>query len=156
MTRSLLSKVENFRVTPSLSALGKIAHALGSNVSALTEGLDKRPQLIVIRRGEDVQIERDKPESRIVYKSLAHGRYSKSMEPLLLVVPAGTARKAALKHEGEEFMYVLNGHVALEYSAEVHRLNTGDSAYFDGQLEHRLVNSGTEPAEVLSVFSGGR
>ena len=155
LTRSVLSKVENFRVTPSLPALGKIAHALGTSVSELADGLDARPQLIVVRRGEGIQVERDKPESRIVYESLAYDRYSKSMEPLLLNVPAGTARKAALKHEGEEFVYVISGCVDLEYGEEVHRLKTGDSAYFDGQVEHRLVNSGTKPAKVLCIFAGG-
>lgn len=155
LTRSVLSKVENFRVTPSLPALGKIALALGTSVSELTAGLDERPQLVIVRKGEGVRVERDRPESRIVYASLAHDRYGKSMEPLLLSVPPGTARKRALKHDGEEFLYVLNGRVELEYGGEVHRLQAGDSAYFDGQVEHRLVNSNKKPAEVLSVFAGG-
>ncbi len=154
LTRSVLSKVENFRVTPSLPALGKIALALGTSVSELTEGLDERPHLVIVRQGEGVKVERDQPESRIVYESLAHDRYGKSMEPLLLRVPAGTARKEALKHDGEEFLYVLSGRVELEYGGEVHPLHSGDSAYFDGRVEHRLVNSGVTSAEVLSVFAG--
>ncbi|MBN2296315.1 MAG: cupin domain-containing protein [Pirellulales bacterium] len=155
LTRSVLSKVENFRVTPSLPALGKIALALGTNVSDLTAGLDERPQLVIVRSGEGVKVERDKPESQITYESLAHDRYSKSMEPLLLSVPPGTARKSALKHEGEEFIYVLSGNVELEYGEDVHHLKTGDSVYFDAQVEHRLINSTTELAKVLSVFGGG-
>lgn len=154
LTRSVLSKVENFRVTPSLPALDKIALALSTSVSELTEGLDERPQFVIVRRGEGVQVERDKPESRIVYESLAHQKYGKSMDPILLDVPAGTARKKALKHEGEEFVYVISGRVDLEYGEETHHLKAGDSAYFDGQVEHRLVNSNTKPAKVLSVFGG--
>ena len=38
LTRSVLSKVENFRVTPSLPALAKIAQALGTTVSDLDRG----------------------------------------------------------------------------------------------------------------------
>ncbi len=155
LTRSVLSKVENFRVTPSLPALGKIAVALGTSVSELTEGLDEKPQLVIVRKDEGVKVDRDKPESLIVYESLAHDRYSKSMEPLLLYVPAGTARKTALKHEGEEFIYVVSGRVELEYGEDVHELQVGDSVYFDGQVEHRLVNSDTKPAKVLSVFGSG-
>ena len=147
-----MSKVENFRVTPSLPALGKIAQALGTSVSDLTAGLDEQPQMVIVRKGEGVKLDRDKPASAIIYESLAHDRYSKSMEPILLGIPAGIARKKALKHEGEEFMYVVSGHVELEYGDEVYRLEAGDSAYFDGQVEHRLVNSNTELAKVLSVF----
>ena len=71
---------------------------------------------------------------------------------VLREVPVGTARKRVLKHEGEEFIYVVIGLVELEYGEEVHKLKAGDSAYFDGQVEHRLVNSNTKPAKVLSVF----
>ena len=155
LTRSVLSKVENFRVTPSLPALGKIAQALGTSVSELTEGLDERPQVVVVRSGQGQRVERDKPDSVIVYESLAHDRYSKAMEPLLLAVPGGTARKQALAHEGEEFMFVVSGEVDLEYGEEVYALKAGDSAYFDAQVEHRLVNSTGQPAQVLCVFGGG-
>ena len=155
LTRSVLSKVENFRVTPSLPALGRIAQALGTSVSELTLGLDERPQFVLVRKGTGPHLERDKPESNIVYESLAHDRYSKTMEPLLLDVPGGTARKRALPHEGEEFMYVVSGSVDLEYGEEVHTLEAGDSAYFDAQVEHRLVNSTEQAAKVLCVFSGG-
>ena len=154
LTRSVLSKVENFRVTPSLPALGKIAMALGTSVSDLTAGLDKRPQLVIVRKDEGIKVERDKPESQIIYESLAHDRYNKSMEPILLGIPPGTARKSALKHEGEEFMYVVSGSVDLEYGDEIHKLKVGDSAYFDGQVEHRLVNSNAKLAKVLSIFAG--
>ena len=42
LTRSVISKVENFRVTPSLQTLTKIAMALGVPVARLLEGLDPR------------------------------------------------------------------------------------------------------------------
>jgi transcriptional regulator with XRE-family HTH domain len=155
LTRSVLSKVENFRVTPSLPALAKIAQALGTTVSELTEGLDERPQLVVVRRGEGPRVERDRPESNIVYQSLAHDRYSKAMEPMLLDLPGGTTRKSALAHEGEEFMYVVAGEVQFDYGTETYALKQGDSAYFDAQVEHRVVNPGTERAQVLCVFGGG-
>ncbi|MBN1852174.1 MAG: helix-turn-helix transcriptional regulator [Pirellulales bacterium] len=155
LTRSVLSKVENFRVTPSLPALAKIAQALGTTVSELTEGLDERPQLVIVRTGEGPRVERDRPESNIVYQSLAHDRYSKSMEPMLLDLPGGTTRKSALAHEGEEFMYVVAGQVQFDYGTETYMLNRGDSAYFDAQVEHRIDNPGTEPAQVLCVFGRG-
>lgn len=154
LTRSVLSKVENFRVTPSLPALVKIAGALGLTVAELVEGLEEKPQLVVVRRGEGTRIERDRPQSRIVYESLADQRMTKSMEPLLVTVPAGNARMEALAHEGEEFLLVLSGRVHLEYGGKIERLKAGDSAYFDAHVEHRLINPGKRPAKVLCVFGG--
>jgi transcriptional regulator with XRE-family HTH domain len=43
LTRGWLSKVENFRVTPSLPALANIAGVLGVSLSELFEGLDSPP-----------------------------------------------------------------------------------------------------------------
>jgi len=154
LTRSVLSKVENFRVTPSLPTLIKISVALGVSVADLVAGLEERPQLIVVRKGEGSQIDRDRPGSKIIYESLAHQRTTKTMEPLLLTVPGGTARKQALAHEGEEFLLVLSGSVELEYGSEVERLRSGDSAYFDAHVEHRLNNPNKRPAQVLCVFGG--
>ena len=154
LTRSVLSKVENFRVTPSLPALGKIAQALGTSVSELTAGLSERPQLVFVQKGEGVCVERDEPESGMTYESLAHDRYCKLMEPLLLDVPAGKARQAALAHEGEEFLYLLEGCIDFEYEEEIYNLVAGDCVYFDAQVVHRIINRGPNNAKVLCIFAG--
>ena len=154
LTRSVLSKVENFRVTPSLPALGKIAQALGTTVSELTEGLSQRPQLVFVKRGNGIHVERDEPESGMTYESLAHDRYCKVMDPLLINVPAGKARQAALAHEGEEFLYLLEGNIDFEYETEVYHMVAGDCVYFDAQLAHRIVNHGPTNAKVLCIFAG--
>ena len=45
-------------------------------------------------------------------------------------VPPGVGRKAALSHEGEEFLLVVDGPVGFEYDGELHELETGDATYF--------------------------
>src|SRR5690625_7040693 len=52
LTQSVLSKVENSRVTPSLSALSRIAAALGVTLSELVEGIDEERPMTVMRHGE--------------------------------------------------------------------------------------------------------
>ncbi len=157
MTRSGLSKVENFRATPSLPALFAIAAALGVTVAQLTEGLEEKPQMVVVRKGEGTRVERDRPQSNLVYESLAGERHTKVMEPLLVIIPgakAGGMSRAPLAHEGEEFLHVLSGVVDFEYMGQTERLEAGDSAYFDAHAPHRLLNPGAEPAKVLCVFGG--
>lgn len=153
LTRSWLSKVENFRVTPSLPALARIAQVLQVSVADLVSGLDEKPQLVLIRRHERKQIERD-PSDRnpTVYESLAHRRANRAMDPFLLRLPPGAAREEALSHEGEEFLMVQSGEVVFEYDGESHSLSPGDCLYFDADAPHRLVNRSQLPAEVLCVF----
>jgi len=154
LTQSVLSKVENFRVTPSLQALSRIATALGVTMADLVTGLGEKPQLVIVPRDQRQVVERDRPRSSIVYQALAASRHAKLMEPLLLEVPPGEPRKEALPHEGEEFIMVLEGTVDLEYGDETHRLAAGDCAYLDAVEPHRLLNPGDTKASVLCVFSG--
>ncbi|MBN3454904.1 XRE family transcriptional regulator [Mycolicibacterium sp.] len=57
-------------------------------------------------------------------------------------------------HAGEEWIYVLHGHVALvQESADV-ELGTGDVVHFEAQMRHHLLNMTAEPATVLIVTAG--
>jgi len=152
LTRSWLSKVENFRVTPSLPALGQIARALDVPLSELVRGLDERPKLVLVRSDERQLVERDRPNSRSTYASLAFKRPGRKMDPFLVTVPAGDIKREAMPHEGEEFLLVISGHIDFEYDGEIHHLHSGDSLYFDGNVKHRLQNPYAKPAEVLCVF----
>ena len=155
LTKSVLSKFENFRVTPSLGALGNIAEALGVTMSELLDGVDEKPRMVVVRKDERLPLERDRPASRIRYNALAHKRRDKVMEPFLLEVPTGVARSRRLAHEGEEFIMVLSGSIDYEYGDERLRLDVGDCMYADGSVEHTLNNPGDDTAEVLVVWVSG-
>jgi transcriptional regulator with XRE-family HTH domain len=150
--KGLLSKVENFRVTPTLPTLAKLCETLGVKLSELVEGLDQKPKLCMIRRDQRKLVERDGGQSNIEYQSLAHGRANRAMDPFELTVPAKGGRKQAMPHEGEEFLMVLKGKVEFEFDGKVHSLEEGDSLYFDAETEHRLFNMTDKDARVLCVF----
>jgi len=152
LTRSWLSKVENFRVTPSLPALAKIAEALGVTLSDLVEGLDNRPQIVQVRKGERQAVQRDEQISNIVYESLAYKRTNRRMDPFVLTLPPGATRAEPLPHEGEEFLMILKGRTDFEYGDETYHLEEGDSLYFDAVVPHRLNNRSGENCIVLCVF----
>ncbi|MEO2047012.1 MAG: cupin domain-containing protein [Pirellulales bacterium] len=153
LTKSILSKVENFRVTPSLPTLAKIAEALGTTMSELLAGLDEKPQMVLVRKDQRLLVERDRPNSNILYHALAHTRPLKMMEPFLLEVPPGTARRQRLAHEGEEFIMLMEGTIDYEYGDETFHLNAGDCIYEDGAVKHTLNNPGKTAATVLVVYA---
>lgn len=152
--KGLLSKVENFRVTPSLPTLAKLSEALGMNLSELFEGLDEKPKISIVRANERREVERNRDQSDIDYFSLAHKRPDRNMDPFLLIVPGGGGRREAMPHEGEEFLMVVKGSVSFEYEGEVHEMKAGDSAYFDAEVDHRVFNPHKTDAQVLCVFLG--
>lgn len=151
-TRSWLSKVENFRITPSLPALARVAEVLGTTTSKLLEGLDDKPQICITRVSARRRVERDAQNSNINYHELVSGRHARMMNPFILEVPGGGGRSIPRPHEGEEFLIVLKGEVVLVYDDKDHVLSEGDSAYFDAETPHRLHNPGPTAAQVLCVF----
>ncbi|KLU06922.1 transcription regulator [Rhodopirellula islandica] len=153
-TKSWLSRVENFRITPSLPALAELASALGVSTASLLEGLDDRPQIVCVRRSERKLIQRD-PDSTTQYFSLASERAHRTMDPFLLKVPSGEEREPRT-HEGEEFLMVLKGRVRFLYGEQEFNLLKGDSLYFDSEVEHCLSNPYANEAEVLCLFRLGR
>ncbi|MBL8891805.1 MAG: cupin domain-containing protein [Planctomycetaceae bacterium] len=150
-TRSWLSKVENFRVTPSLPALARVAEVLDVSVSSLMEGLDAKPKVTLTRKADWRKIERDPQYSNIVYFALVNNRSSRQIDPLLLEIPAQGGRTVKRSHEGEEFLIVLSGKVMLEYGEESYLLNEGDTMYFDATVAHRVYNPNKKPAQLLCV-----
>lgn len=162
LAKGLLSKVENFRVTPTLVTLSKLTEALGLKLSDLLDGLDEKPSISVVRRGERQVIERnraqtDDPRLNNYYESLVARGADRAMEPFEIRVPAMGGRQEALQHEGEEFLMVLEGEVKFLFGDEIIALKEGDSIYFDAEANHRLYNDTTKDARVVSVMCfGGR
>lgn len=155
LTPGWLSKVENFRITPSLPALAKIAEALGVSTAELVAGLDNKPALVVVRADERKVVERDRSrQNTTVYESMAHKRPNRAMDPFLLTIPPGVAREKPMSHEGEEFLFVQQGSIEFEFDDQRELLRQGDAIYFDSSVPHRIVNPYKRPASVLCVFHG--
>ncbi len=100
LTRSWLLKVENFRITPSLPALGQIASALSVTVAELVQGLNEKPTLIKVANDERKVVERDKSKTNTtVYESLAYKRPDRSMDPFH---PARCVRRRIVIRRGRD------------------------------------------------------
>jgi transcriptional regulator with XRE-family HTH domain len=151
LTRSVLSKVENFRVTPSLPALAKIAEALETTVSDLTRGVGEPSEISIVPKGQGVHLEREQPRTGIAYELLTQTSAG-AMESLLISLPDASAREEPTYHEGEEFLYVVKGQVVLRYDDQPYELSEGDSAHFNANIPHSITNRGETPATVLCTY----
>lgn len=154
LAKGQLSKIENFRVTPSLPTLVKLCETLDVRLSELLDGLEAKPKLSITRCNEGKDVERDREQSNIRYLALAHQRPSRTMDPFKLTIPAQGGRRDAKPHEGEEFLIVLDGAIHFEFNGEVHEMAEGDSAYFDAEIPHRVFNPSDRDARILCIFTG--
>ena len=73
------------------------------------------------------------------------------MEPHLFPVAPGAGSGDSYAHDGEEFLYVLRGHLAITLHEEEYLLKPGDSFYFESATPHRWRNPGRTETWVLWV-----
>jgi transcriptional regulator with XRE-family HTH domain len=153
-SESMLSKVENDQVRPSLKILHRIAAELNTSIGALFSGADDRNK-VVMRRSERPVIRTNvigrpgaagvrleclvpDPENRLLYGSIH-------------VVEPGGGSEGAIEHQGEEIGYVLEGELDLTVDSETFHLFPGDSFFFDSSLPHGYRNPGQLTAKVIWI-----
>lgn len=150
-TKSLLSKIENGHTMPPIATMMKIAGALGVKMSDLLE--DKHEQgTLFTKAGEHRQdaawIKTDKGYS---FYPFAASR-DKLMQPYLFHARKGDVKGHVLSHEGEEFIYMLEGTMKYRIGSVEYTLEPGDSVYFHSLEEHALTPVSDE-VRYLAVFS---
>jgi DNA-binding transcriptional MerR regulator/quercetin dioxygenase-like cupin family protein len=131
LSPSFISGIERGRATPSIATLQKLASFYRTNVLSFF-GVERQPKRLV--RPKDRRVLR--PELGVQMELLAFGDYQ--MEPhLFRIAPKGTSG-GSYKHEGEEFLYLLQGKLEI-WLDEIERyvLEPGDSLYFRSAQAHR-------------------
>ncbi|WP_135604550.1 helix-turn-helix domain-containing protein [Methanococcoides sp. NM1] len=153
----LIEKLEAGELIPSLTPLLKIARALGVRLGTF---LDDAPQTgpVVVRNGASDNVVRfsgkskSSEESALDFHSLAADKQARNMEPFIIDVhPFKNDEEHELSsHEGEEFIYILEGNIEVIYGNETYTLTVGDSIYYDSVVPHDVHAAGTE-AKILAV-----
>jgi transcriptional regulator with XRE-family HTH domain len=143
-TKGYLSKIENSKVIPPIGTLVKIAQALQTDLAELlgTEtNAERNNDICVVRSWEREPIMRGGSSFGYDYVALANKKPHKQMEPFIMVFPSEIAHDARFEHEGEEFLFVLEGEIEFSFTLEGRErqwmLSPGDSIYFDSRIPHR-------------------
>ncbi len=155
LARSTLSKIENDQMSPTFDLIKKLASGLGIDVPQLFTPPKKDQvsgRMDVTKRGEGKSLVTTTYEHEL----LASGLTKKAMLPYRTAIRARNMDEfdGWVRHDGEEFVYVLTGSVTL-YSEfyEPVDMTRGDSAYYDASMGHNLVSTSAEDATVLWVTS---
>jgi quercetin dioxygenase-like cupin family protein len=74
------------------------------------------------------------------------------MEPFLIDIESESDCGYPLStHEGEEFLYVLDGVIEIYYGKEKYVVREGESIYYDSIVEHNVHAAGGSRARILAV-----
>lgn len=156
MDISLVQKIEQEKNVPSLAPLIKIARALGVRLGTFLDDSDSYGP-VVVRSGEyhkGVRFTSQVSEARehLNFFSLAFDKAGRNMEPFIVdIEPSLRSDYMLSSHEGEEFIYVLEGEVEINYGKEIYNLAKGDSIYLDSIVIHNVHAANSQPARILAV-----
>ena len=152
----LLSNIENNIVQPQLGTVIRLSKALDSAFGRLISGIGNRIYSIT-RKDEQKVVSRStakKGQKQVyIYKSLAPEVKGRHMEALIVQLEENPDIEVSV-HDGEEFIYVLDGVVVLNIGEETFDLEPGDSAYYLSTTPH-LVASKKGRATILAVLYEG-
>ena len=151
----VLEAMENGEIIPSLTPLTKMAKALGVRLGTF---LDDTPQLgpVVVRGGKTEEVlyfsgrEDVTNSSNLEYHSLGAGKIDRNLDPFIIDITYEEDYKLS-SHEGEEFIYVLEGEIEVEYGNDIFTIAAGDSIYYDSVVPHHL-HAKENKAKILAVL----
>jgi transcriptional regulator with XRE-family HTH domain len=153
LTKGYISKIENSKKAPPFSTLMKISNALNIDVTHLLSAdseFSEDMALCIVRANERKEVVTRGTLYGYYYEALAYKKLGKNMEPFI-IMPAFD-KEAVFSHEGEEFMYTLEGTHEFIYGNKRYVLEKGDSIYFDSAVPHSGRSLGERRAKVLVVI----
>jgi DNA-binding transcriptional MerR regulator/mannose-6-phosphate isomerase-like protein (cupin superfamily) len=139
-----LSALERSHMSASVATLRKLARFYKTNILDFFDPAESNSRVVpaekrkVLEAGPGVRME-----------LLAWG--NTVMEPHLFRVAPQAGSGESYTHEGEEFLYVLQGELQISLEADEYRLKPGDSFYFESATPHRWKNPGRTETWVLWV-----
>lgn len=152
-----IRQIEAGALVPSLTPLMEISRALGERLGTLmddepVEGpavFDNAQAPNVIRfSGKDPKA----TSSNLDFYSMAASKKDRHMEPFMIDVKPRTGETSPLSgHEGEEFIYVIEGRIQINYGRTTYDLEVGQSIYYDSVVPHDVHAKGDETAKILAV-----
>ncbi len=146
-----LKAIEDGTAQPQLGTVMKLSKSLDSAVGRLVSGMGTSLYSIT-RKNERKIIKRSTEEKQSLYSymSLAPEVKGRHMEALMVQLEENPTREMSV-HDGEEFVFVLEGVAKLIIGDETYDLEPGDSAYYLSTTRHQ-ISAKKGKATILAVL----
>jgi transcriptional regulator with XRE-family HTH domain len=153
---SVILDLEAGALAPSLAPLIKITRALGVRLGTLLDDdehlgpvFTKASEYKDTTRLKGLETQSDAGE--LNFQALAEGKAARHMEPFYITLEPSEEREHTLSvHEGEEWLYALEGSLEIAYGKELYVLEPGDSIYYDSIVPHQVRSHNGESARFVA------
>lgn len=137
-----------------LGQLIRLSKALSMKMAEVISAGNK--PFTIIRSGERQSFARFGAAKRAKhgyeYESLAPGKQDAVMQPFIVTLMPAAADEPS-SHDGQEFIYVLDGEMEVVIGDARDVLRAGDAVYYDSTTIHLVKAHGDKPAKILAVLT---
>ncbi|MCP3966898.1 MAG: helix-turn-helix domain-containing protein [Lentisphaerae bacterium] len=155
-SKGFISRLENFRVNPSLNALQKISVALGVKVGDLFHTDLKSPLYTFGTLNEGNELSRDDNEKfGLRYMALAHPQIGRKINPMVIEYTEACSERDFMMHESDEFFVLLEGEVDFFITDEScsQHMTANDTVYLAANIPHKVrLHEGCDHAKALAIY----
>ena len=154
LSAGMLSKIERGQHFPTLPTLMRIAMVFGVGLEYFIGAGEVVPIVAVVRRKDRLRLPNVPDGSpSFFFESLDFPVTERRIEAYLAQFLADSPASDPHIHSGVEVIYVIAGTLGLEIHGKTHRLETGDSMYFESDFEHSYSCLGDTPCEAIVVVN---
>jgi transcriptional regulator with XRE-family HTH domain len=159
ISESTLVEIEKGNMDPPLGTVIKLAKALEMKMGYFISGEETRP-FTIVRHDDRKAISRyDSRKGQqygYQYESLAPHKKDRHMEPFMVTLGPSETEEERSSHDGQEFIYVMEGTMEVRLGEEVYLLYPGDAIYYDSTVPHLVKCHGKEATRILAVLYAER
>ncbi len=146
-TPEFIAHVENDRMSPPVGFILRLARVMKIDPGTF---LHKEERAAIRDRRSQAYYQRTQSYS---YATLTPEAASSHLRAFMITIEAHHDHKpVAYKHEGEEFIYVMEGDLAFTLGSREHVLKPGESIHFNSDVPHKLKSLSARPTRCLVVL----
>ena len=146
-TPEFIDQVENEEFSPSVGFLLTLAKALDVNPGTF---LSKAEKDIIRDQRSKAFMKRTRNYS---YQVLTPRAESDHLRAFMITTESRQSHKPVeYKHEGEEFIYVMEGELEVMLGGKKHHLKTDESIHFNSDIPHKLKSLSNEDTRCLVIL----
>ncbi len=156
LDREEVKRIEENEQIPCLSPLIKIARVLGVRLGTFLDDQQELGPIVTRECDCDNEINFSNGASDVkkhmLYHSLSKSKAGRHMESFIIdIVKEDKQSYSVSSHEGEEFIYVVEGEIEIIHGKNKYQLKKGDSIYYDSIVPHHVHGSNGNAAKILAV-----
>jgi transcriptional regulator with XRE-family HTH domain len=159
LSASMLSQLETGKMVPTLPTLARIAMVFDVGLEHFFDLRSQEKLFSIVRAKERLKFPEspDSPLPSYYFECLAFATRGKELGAYWAEFPVRSEEEATEhKHEGGEFLFILEGSIVIRYQDKDYVLETGDSVYFDASDPHSYRGLGENGAKAIVLTTPPR